>query len=205
RFGSTNEIGVFEMGEDGMREVQNPSEVLLAQRPVGAAGSVVTAALEGTRPLLVEVQALVGGTSFTGLPRRQATGLDHHRVHLILAVLEERAELALANRDIYVSVAGGVRVEEPAADLGIALAVASSLRRRPVNPRLIAVGELGLAGEVRSVQRMGLRLWEASRLGFEEAIVPRRSLDNLQLPPRLKVKGAETIQEAIELAWGGKA
>ncbi|MGQ0548331.1 MAG: DNA repair protein RadA [Armatimonadota bacterium] len=172
RFGSTNEIGVFEMAGSGLVEVPNPSAAFLSERPQAAAGSVVVCAIEGTRPLLVEVQALVSPTHF-GMPRRTAAGVDYNRVLLLLAVLERRAGLQLAAQDVYVSVAGGLVVEEPAADLGIAVAVASSLRDRPVDPRTVVIGEVGLTGEVRTVPQLGKRLGEAARLGFARAVIPR--------------------------------
>jgi DNA repair protein RadA/Sms len=172
RFGSTNEIGVFEMAGAGLVEVPNPSAAFLSERPEAAPGSAVVCAIEGTRPLLVEVQALVSPTHF-GMPRRTAAGVDYNRLLVLLAVLERRAGLQLASQDVYASVAGGVGVDEPAADLGIAVAVASSLRNRPVDARAVVIGEVGLAGEVRGVPQLGKRLSEAARLGFSRAIVPR--------------------------------
>jgi len=171
RFGSTNEIGVFEMAAAGLVEVPNPSAAFLSERPREAPGSAVVCAIEGSRPVLVEVQALVSPTHF-GMPRRTAAGVDYNRLLLLLAVLERRAGLHLAAQDVYVSVAGGMSVDEPAADLGIAVAVASSLRDRPVDPRVVLIGEVGLAGEIRSVPQMSKRLAEAVRLGFERAVIP---------------------------------
>lgn len=176
RFGSTNEIGVFEMGAAGLVEVPNPSAAFLAERPAAAPGSAVVCAVEGTRPLLVEVQALVSPTHF-GMPRRTAAGVDYNRLLLLLAVLERRAGLQFASQDAYVSVAGGITVEEPAADLGIAVALASSLRNRPIAPDTVIIGEIGLAGEVRAVPQLGKRLAEAARLGFARALVPRSDGD----------------------------
>jgi DNA repair protein RadA/Sms len=175
RFGSTNEIGVFEMAASGLVDVPNPSAAFLSERPAAAPGSAVVCAVEGTRPLLVEVQALTSPTHF-GMPRRTAAGVDYNRMLVLLAVLERRAGLQLASQDVYVSVAGGIAVEEPAADLGIAMAVASSLRNRPVDPHTVLIGEVGLAGEVRAVPQIGKRLAEASRLGFRRAVVPRGEL-----------------------------
>jgi DNA repair protein RadA/Sms len=172
RFGSTNEIGVFEMAGGGLVEVPNPSAAFLSERARAAPGSTVVCAIEGSRPLLVEVQALVSPTHF-GLPRRTATGVDYNRLLLLLAVLERRAGLHLASQDVYASIAGGISVEEPAADLGIAAAVASSLRDRPVDPQTVVLGEVGLAGEVRAVPQIGKRLAEAARLGFARAVLPR--------------------------------
>lgn len=171
RFGSTNEIGVFEMAGAGLVEVPNPSAAFLAERPQAAPGSAVVCAVEGTRPLLVEVQALVSPTPY-GMPRRTAAGVDYNRLVLLLAVLERRAGLRLGAQDVYVSVAGGMGVEEPAADLGLAVAVASSLRDRVADPRTVFVGEVGLAGEVRAVPQLRRRLAEAARLGFTRAVVP---------------------------------
>ena len=172
RFGSTNEIGVFEMAGSGLVEVPNPSAAFLSERAQAAPGSTVVCAIEGSRPLLVEVQALVSPTHF-GMPRRTASGVDYNRLLLLLAVLERRAGLQLASQDVYASIAGGMSVEEPAADLGIAVAVASSLRDRPVDPQTIVLGEVGLAGEVRAVPQLNKRLAEAARLGFARAVVPR--------------------------------
>lgn len=172
RFGSTNEIGVFEMAGAGLVEVPNPSATFLSERAQAAPGSTVVCAIEGSRPLLVEVQALVSPTHF-GLPRRTASGVDYNRLLLLLAVLERRAGLHLASQDVFASIAGGISVEEPAADLGIAVAVASSLRDRPVDPHTVVLGEVGLAGEVRAVPQVTRRLAEAARLGFARAVVPR--------------------------------
>src|SRR5690606_21332619 len=174
RFGSTQEVGIFEMTQGGLRPVQNPSELLLAERPLGTPGSVVTASREGTRPLLIEVQALVAPTAFGGTPRRQVAGVDYHRVSIILAVLERRVGINLQTQDVYVNAAGGVRISEPACDLAIAVAVASSYYGRAIDPLTLVVGEVGLAGEVRSVGHMGERLAEATRLGFRKALVPSR-------------------------------
>ncbi|MCL4514589.1 MAG: DNA repair protein RadA [Firmicutes bacterium] len=200
RFGSTNEIGVFEMRDGGLKEVANPSELFLSQRPVGAAGSVVVASMEGSRPLLVEVQALVGATNFMGTPRRLATGVDYNRVSIILAVLEKRAGLALGAQDVYVNVAGGVRLEEPAADLGIAIAAASSFRNVPCDPQTVVLGELGLAGEVRGVARVEPRLQEAAKLGFRRCLIPRNNLKGLGKPAGTEIIGVENIGAALEVA-----
>lgn len=194
RFGSTNEIGVFEMAGAGLVEVPNPSAAFLSERPQAAPGSAVVCAIEGTRPLLVEVQALVSPTHF-GMPRRTAAGVDYNRLLLLLAVLERRAGLQLAAQDVYVSIAGGVGVEEPAADLGIAVAVASSLRDRPVDPRAVVIGEVGLAGEVRAVPQLGKRLAEAARLGFARAVVPRTS--SADAPQGLEVVAVADLASAL--------
>jgi DNA repair protein RadA/Sms len=175
RFGSTNEIGVFAMSGRGLEEVSDPSALFLSERPVDAPGSAVLCAVEGTRPLLLEVQALVTQTPF-GVPRRTAAGVDYNRMLLLLAVLEKRAGLHLASSDVYVSVAGGVRVDEPAADLGVACAVASSHRVRAVDASTVTVGEVGLSGEVRAVSQIARRVAEAAKLGFRRVILPRANL-----------------------------
>jgi len=194
RFGSTNEIGVFEMAAAGLVEVPNPSAAFLSERPREAPGSAVVCAIEGSRPVLVEVQALVSPTHF-GMPRRTASGVDYNRLLLLLAVLERRAGLHLAAQDVYVSVAGGVGVDEPAADLGIAVAVASSLRDRPVDPRAVLIGEVGLAGEIRSVPQMGKRLAEAARLGFARAVIPASGTGDA--PAGLQVNAVADLTSAL--------
>lgn len=201
RFGSTDELGIFEMREEGLAEVPNPSEFLLSERAEHTVGSVVTATVEGSRPLLVEVQALVA-PSFMANPRRSVTGLDTNRIHLILAVLEKRVGLRLANQDVFVNAAGGVRVEEPAADLAVALACASHLKEVPVEPGVIAIGEVGLAGEVRAASHIEKRLREAARLGFTHAVISAknksavrgREIDGLRLV------GVENVHQAVEWA-----
>ncbi len=198
RFGSTDEVGVFEMGETGLREVMNPSEIFLEERSRGVAGSVIVPTIEGTRPLLVEVQALVTPTSF-GLPRRTANGVDPQRIALLLAVLTKRAGLSSGSHDVYVNLVGGLRIREPATDLGVAVAVASALRDRPADPRTVFLGELGLGGELRRVQRLSARLKEAERLGFERAIVPAASAaDRDGATP--EVIGVATLREALTRA-----
>ena len=172
RFGSTNEIGVFQMGEGGLEEVLNPSSFFLAERPIQVPGSVVTACLEGTRPLLVEIQALVGPSPYGGSPRRQPNGVDSNRLAMILAVLEKRCGLQLQTQDVYINAAGGVRVEEPAVDLAMAAAVAGSLYNQPVDSDILIIGEVGLAGEVRGVSQIHRRLREGAKLGFKKAVIP---------------------------------
>jgi DNA repair protein RadA/Sms len=202
RFGSTNEIGVFEMRGDGLIEVANPSERLLRDRAAVAPGSVVVAALEGTRPLLTEVQALVAPTHFAN-PQRVAQGVDGRRLAVLLAVLEKRARLSLSGCDVFVSVAGGIRLEEPAADLGVALALASSFRDAPLPADWVAVGEVGLAGELRPVPQLDRRLGEAARLGFRTALVPRSRLDEeapKESAPAIALAAAGSLGEAIEAA-----
>jgi len=195
RFGSTDEVGVFEMGEAGLAEVADPSGVFLEERGRGVAGSVVVPTLEGTRPLLVEVQALVTPTSF-GLPRRTANGADLQRVILLLAVLGKRAGLSLGQHDVYVNLVGGLRVREPGTDLAVAVAVASALRDRPADPRAVFVGELGLGGEVRRVPRLGARLREAERLGFERAIVPAASARDVD-GTALEIVAVKDLRDAV--------
>jgi DNA repair protein RadA/Sms len=195
RFGSTDEVGVFEMGESGLREVMNPSEVFLEERSRGVAGSVVVPTIEGTRPLLVEIQALVTPTSF-GLPRRTVNGVDPQRIALLLAVLTKRAGLSSGQHDVYVNLVGGLRIREPATDLGVAVAIASALRDTPADPRTVFLGELGLGGELRRVQRLAARLKEAERLGFERAIVPAASAADRD-GAKLEVIGVPTLRDAL--------
>lgn len=202
RFGSTNEIGVFEMKEDGLEEVLNPSEIFLEERSSGAAGSTVVASMEGTRTVLVEIQALISPTSF-GNPRRTATGIDHNRVSLLMAVLEKRVGLLLQNQDAYLNVAGGVRLDEPAIDLAIAISVASSFRDKPTRASDIVVGEIGLTGEIRRVSRIEQRVQEAAKLGFERAIIPRKNIGGWTFPEGIQVIGVQTVDEALNEALGG--
>ncbi len=202
RFGSTHEIGVFEMRGDGLVEVDNPSERLLRERGEQSPGSVVVGSIEGTRPLLVEVQALVAPTHFAN-PQRVAQGIDSRRLAVVIAVLQKRAGLSLAGADVFVNVAGGIRLEEPAADLGLALALASSFRDKPVSPDLLAVGEVGLGGELRPVPQLSRRIAEAKRLGFRSAIVPKRAIEDLPTSDAaFKIRPAATLAEAIVLAIG---
>ncbi|GAB2695609.1 DNA repair protein RadA [Paenibacillus thermoaerophilus] len=199
RFGSTNEIGIFEMREEGLREVANPSELFLNERPKGVAGSVVVASMEGTRPMLVELQALVSPTNFPS-PRRMATGIDYNRLTLIMAVLEKRVGLVLQNQDAYLNVAGGVKLDEPAIDLGVAISVASSFRDRPTSPFDVVIGEVGLTGEVRSVSRVDQRVREALKLGFRRVILPNRSLKGWTPPAGIEVIGVDDVGEALKAA-----
>ena len=196
RFGSTNEIGVFEMGARGLVEVPNPSGFFLSERPVDAPGSVVVASLEGTRPMLLELQALVSRASF-GTPRRTVLGADYNRVCLLLAVLEKRAQLPIGNQDVFVNVAGGGRVVEPAADLAIVLAAASSYVERALPADVVVLGEVGLTGEVRAVTGLESRLRAAAQLGFRSAVVPKSSGGEATAAP-LKVRGVATVTEAVE-------
>ncbi len=198
RFGSTDEVGVFEMADAGLREVRNPSEAFLEERSSNSAGSTVAVTMEGTRPILVEVQALTTATAF-GLPRRSANGVESNRLQLLVAVLQKRVGMPLGGQDIYANVVGGLRIAEPAADLAIALAVASSFRDQQVDPRTVAVGEIGLSGELRSVNQLEKRLSEARRLGFSRVIVPptlgRRSAN---FADGLDLIRVGTVGEAIE-------
>ncbi|WP_202081212.1 DNA repair protein RadA [Caldalkalibacillus salinus] len=202
RFGSTNEIGIFEMKELGLTEVANPSEMFLEERARGAAGSIVIASVEGTRPVLVELQALVSPTSF-GTPRRMATGVDHHRVSLIMAVLEKRVGLLLQNQDAYINVAGGVKLNEPALDLGIAVSIASSFREKPTQSYDVVIGEVGLTGEVRGVSRIDQRVSEAKKLGFKRAVIPQKNMEGWEHPADMTVIGVATVQEALDVVLGG--
>ncbi len=196
RYGSTNEIGVFEMKEKGLIEVENPSRAFLSQRDDKAIGSVVVPVLEGSRPLLVEIQALTNPTSF-GLPRRTANGVDFNRVLLLAAVLSKRAGLKLGNQDIMVNVAGGLRIGEPAADLGIALAIASSFRDAGVDPQLAVVGEVGLSGELRAVSQLDRRVNEVARLGFKRCLVPKVGGKLSPVPKGIEIITASSLREAV--------
>lgn len=200
RFGSTDELGIFEMRESGLVEIVNPSEALLKERPAHGIGSVVTATIEGSRPLLVEVQALVAPTYFPS-PRRTCTGVDYNRMLMILAVLEKRVGLGLGNKDVYVNVAGGIRIVEPAADLAIALAVTSSLMDSGVDADVIALGEIGLSGEVRSVSQTDKRLKEAARLGFERAIMTSKGVNSTSQSNGICLAAASSVRCAIDLAF----
>lgn len=201
RFGSTNEMGIFEMKEGGLSEVTNPSELFLAERPQGVAGSAVVASMEGTRPVLVEVQALVSQTAF-GNPRRTATGVDHNRVSMLMAVLEKRLGLYLSSYDAFVNVAGGVRLDEPAVDLGVALAIASSYKEQGMPPGDVYIGEIGLTGEVRGVSRMEQRIREAKKLGFTRCIIPQKNAQGWTVPEGIEVIGVEAVQEVLQIALG---
>lgn len=198
RFGSTNEIGVFEMRESGLEEVENPSEYMLSGRPEGASGAVVACSLEGTRPVLLEVQALVTPTAF-GMPRRTAAGTDYNRVNLLMAVLEKRCHFELSHYDAYVNIAGGMKMNEPALDLAIVMALVSSLKDREVDPKTIIFGEVGLSGEVRAVSMADQRVYEAVKLGFETCVLPKLSMEKMKKVKGIKIVGVENIREAIGL------
>ena len=198
RFGSTNEIGLFEMKGDGLSEVLNASEYMLSGRPLGASGSCVTCAVEGTRPLLIEVQALLNTTAY-GFPKRQATGTDFNRVSLIMAVLEKRLGLPLGTQDAYINLAGGMKQNEPAIDLGIVLAILSSYRNRALDDRMVAFGEVGLSGEVRAVQMAEKRVQEAAKLGFTTIVLPRGSMKGIKTPEGCRLIGVGGLKEVDEL------
>jgi DNA repair protein RadA/Sms len=200
RFGSTDEIGVFEMREDGLQQVSNPSEALLEERPSHGAGSIVTAAMEGSRPILVEIQALVAPTYFPS-PRRMCTGVDFNRTLMILAVLEKRVGLALGNKDVFVNVAGGLKVTEPAMDLAVGLAIASSLLDAAMDDSAVALGEIGLAGEIRAASQVDRRLKEAARLGFHRAIVAGRTARTSG--KEIEAVGVTSLSAAIDAAFCG--
>ena len=199
RFGSTNEIGVFEMRDSGLVEVPNPSKMLLEGRPEGAPGTCVACVMEGTRPLLAEVQALVAKSSFN-VPRRTSDGFDFNRAALLLAVSEKRAGLNLSIYDAYINVIGGLKLDEPGADLPVVLAVASSYRDQPIRSDLVAIGEIGLTGEIRSVSNMNQRLQEIKRLGFKTCIIPKNTPEKLEIPQGLTVYQVRNLREAIEIS-----
>ena len=198
RFGSTNEIGVFEMTEDGLCQVENPSSMLLSGRPKNAAGTCVACAIEGTRPILAEVQALVSSTNF-GNPRRMSTGFDYNRMNVLLAVLEKRAGYFFSNLDAYVNIVGGLKIDEPAADLTVAMALVSSLKDLVIPDKLLCFGEIGLAGEIRGVSRASERINEAARLGFDCCIIPYSNKKNLTyIPEGMTVIGVNSVRKAVE-------
>lgn len=202
RYGSTNEIGIFTMDNAGLIDVDNPSRLLLHERPAGAAGSVVVPLLQGTRPILVEVQALVAPSSFNNA-RRASSGFDQNRLSMILAVLEKRLAFSMQFDDAYVNVVGGVRVNEPAADLGLAVAIASSYRDKPLEPKDVFLGEVGLTGEVRAVHHSEMRVQEATKLGFKRAIVPAANLKALAgLKNNIELVGVQTLAQALAITMG---
>lgn len=198
RFGSTNEIGVFEMCQTGLREVPNPSEYMLDGKPQNASGSIVVCTMEGTRPLLVEIQALVCHSAF-GMPRRTAAGVDYNRVNLLMAVLEKTVGVKLADQDAYINIAGGMKISEPAVDLGLVLSIISSFRNRPIAEDVICFGEVGLSGEVRSVNMVEQRIAEARKLGFKQCILPKVCMKNIQQVDGMQLKWVENVCEALEI------
>ena len=199
RFGSTNEVGVFEMNDTGLVEVPNPSQMLLEGRPDDAPGTCVACVMEGTRPMLAEVQALVTKTAFN-VPRRTSDGFDYNRAALLLAVAEKRAGLKLGVFDAYINVIGGLQLDEPGADLPVVLAIASSYRDRPIEKDLVAIGEVGLTGEIRSVSHMNQRLAEVARLGFKKCVIPKKASEKLDIPAGLTVYKVQNLREAIEIS-----
>jgi DNA repair protein RadA/Sms len=200
RFGSTNEIGVFEMGQAGLKEVSNPSEIFLSERPKDVSGSAVVSILEGSRPLLVEIQALVSKSGF-GYAQRRVQGFDYNRLSLLVAVLERRIGLALETEDIFVNAAGGIKIEDPAADLAVALAIASSLRNQRIPAEMVALGEVGLAGEVRSISQAALRINEAEKLGFKYCLLPKNNFKNLNYNKNaIEVVAVSNLKEALDIA-----
>lgn len=200
RFGSTNEIGVFEMKESGLEEVGNPSELFLAERPEKSTGSVVVSSLEGSRPILVELQALVSPTGYS-MPKRMANGVEINRVSVLLAVMEKRLGLHLSGQDVYINVVGGMRIDEPAIDLGIVLAVTSSLRERPIDHHLVALGEMGLGGEVRAISQAQLRIREAAKMGFRRCLLPQRNLAKLDTVDGIQLVGIREVGEALDAVF----
>ncbi|RJR19630.1 MAG: DNA repair protein RadA [Nitrospiraceae bacterium] len=197
RFGSTNEIGVFEMQGSGLKEVDNPSELFLSERPENVPGSVVTVSLEGTRPLLVEIQALVTASSF-GVPRRTAIGVDYNRINLLVAVLDKRLGLHLGGMDIYVNVVGGLKIDEPAIDMGIAAAIASSFKNRTIEAGTFTFGEVGLSGEMRAISQAETRIKEAAKLGFKKGIVPANNTGRVK-GSEIDIIGVKNVEEAIQI------
>lgn len=200
RFGSTNEMGVFEMKDVGLVEVENPSELFLAGRPKNVSGSVIISTIEGSRPMLVEVQALVTGTSL-GVPRRMATGIDYNRVVMLMAVLEKRIGLHLQNHDAYVNVVGGMKIVETAADLGIIIAIASNFKNYSISNDIVVIGEVGLAGEVRSISSVEKRIIEAQKLGFKTCIVPKANIKGINIPGGINVIGVSSVEEAMGIIF----
>ncbi|KXZ38942.1 DNA repair protein RadA/Sms [Alkalithermobacter thermoalcaliphilus JW-YL-7 = DSM 7308] len=202
RFGSTNELGVFEMRDLGLVEIENPSKILISERPKGVSGSVIVSTIEGTRPMLVELQALVSPTSF-GIPRRMATGFDQNRVNLLIAVLEKRVGMQIQNQDVYINVVGGIRISEPAADLGIALSIASGFRNIEIRQDTVVAGEIGLTGEVRGVSFIEKRIIESKKLGFKRIVIPKNNLSGTEKVQGIEIIGVKNIKEALESVLGG--
>lgn len=199
RFGSTNEIGMFEMRDQGLEEVKNPSELLLSGRPIDSPGTIVIPCIEGTRPVLIELQALVSYTNF-GMPRRMATGIDYNRVVLLMAIMEKRLGMQLQNQDAYVNIIGGLKIDEPAVDLGVILAISSSFKNMAIDPTMVALGEVGLTGEVRSVQFIEKRIMEAQKMGFKKCIIPKSNLKGLKVK-EIEIIGVSTLYEALHYTF----
>ena len=198
RFGATNEVGVFEMTQTGLKEVPNPSDYMLNGRPVGASGSMVACVMEGTRPMLLEIQSLVARTTF-GLPRRTSVGIDYNRINLLIAVMEKRASISLGEYDVYVSITGGLKVSEPALDLAIVLSIASGYYDIPASPKLIAFGEVGLTGEIRGISAVNQRVREAVKLGYECCVIPEASARNVEMEFRKYCVPVKTISDAVRV------
>ena len=198
RFGSTNEVGMFEMKNEGMAEITNPSSILISERDDNPAGSVIVASMEGTRPLMIELQALTAQTVF-GMPRRATNGVDYNRLTLLMAVLEKKAKMPLGSQDIYLNVVSGIKIGEPAIDLGIILAVASSFKNISIPTDLVVIGEVGLTGEVRSVNMIEKRLKEAEKLGFKKCIIPENNKKLLKDAFKLDIIGVRNIDEALRI------
>ena len=198
RFGSTNEVGMFEMQGSGMMEITNPSSILISEREDNPPGSIIVASMEGTRPLLIELQALTAATAF-GFPRRTANGIDFNRLTVLMAVLEKRANMNLASQDVYLNVVSGIKISEPAIDLGIILAVASSFKNIPIPKDLVAIGEVGLTGEVRAVNMIEKRIKEAEKLGFKKCIIPENNKKLLKDKYKLDIIGVKNVQEALKV------
>jgi DNA repair protein RadA/Sms len=201
RFGSTDEIGVFEMSDAGLREVGNPSELFLAERPFNVSGSTVVASLEGTRPLMVEIQALVSQTNF-GMPRRTSIGVDFNRVNLLIAVLEKRAGMHLGGMDVFINVVGGLKIVEPAVDLGLIATISSSAKEIAIKPETFVFGEVGLSGEIRAVAQAESRLKEASKIGFKRGFIPAGNADKIRNTHGLEITGVRNVEEYLETVLG---
>lgn len=200
RFGSTNEIGIFEMSDSGLLEVENPSELFLLERPLNVSGSTVVAGIEGTRPLMVEIQSLVSQTSF-GMPRRTTIGFDFNRVNLLVAVLEKKVGLHLGGADIFVNVVGGIKLIEPAVDLGVITAITSSLKDMPVDPRVFVFGEVGLSGEIRAVAQAETRIKEAAKIGFKKAVIPFGNSEKMKNNFDLEITGVRNVEDCLEAVF----
>ena len=203
RFGSTNELGVFEMSEKGLQELENPSKALISEKPENASGSVIVSTVEGTRPMLLELQALVSPTSF-GIPRRTATGIDFNRVNLLLAVLEKRAGMQIQNQDVYLNIVGGIKINEPSMDLGVILAVASGFRNIPISGEVAVTGEVGLTGEIRGVSYIEKRISECRKLGFKKIIIPKSNYESVKDVKGIEIWPVENVRQAINMVLRGE-
>ena len=203
RFGSTNELGVFEMSEKGLQELENPSKALISEKPENASGSVIVSTVEGTRPMLLELQALVSPTSF-GIPRRTATGIDFNRVNLLLAVLEKRAGMQIQNQDVYLNIVGGIKINEPSMDLGVILAVASGFRNIPISGEVAVTGEVGLTGEIRGVSYIEKRISECRKLGFKKIIIPKSNYEAIKDVKGIEIWPVENVRQAINMVLRGE-